>query len=118
MDATKLAMKMLEWGKLQQEASTLAAEIEAAVLEIGKTQTVGNVRASYSGGRKSYDYQAAADGHIHVSPATVSLFTTIIPETKSVNWNGICKHAGIEDIPFTQSAPRVTVKLLEVKPDD
>ena len=114
MDATELAMKMLEWGKLQQEASTLAAEIEAAVLEIGKTETVGNVRASYSAGRKSYDYQAAADGHKMVSEATVSLFTTIIPQTETVDWGGICKHVGIEamEIPYTQSAPSVTVKLL------
>lgn len=112
MDATELAVKMLEWGKLQQEASTLAAEIEMAVLEIGKTQTVGNVRASYSKGRKRYNYQEAADGHTMVSEATLRLFTTIIPQTESVDWRGICKHAGVEDIPFTQSDPSVTVKLL------
>lgn len=112
MDATELAMKMLEWGKLQREASTLAEEIEAAVLEIGKTQTVGSVRASYSKGRKKYDYQEAADGHKFVSEATVSLFTTVIPQTESVDWRGICKHAGIEDIPFTRPEPKATLKML------
>jgi len=112
MDAGELALKMLKWEKLQCAAYVLAAEIEHAVLDIGKTQTVGNVRASYSGGRKSYDYRAAADGHIHVSEATVSLFTTIIPQTKKVDWRGICDHAGIEDIPFMQSKPKVTLKLL------
>jgi len=112
MDARLLAQKMLDWGKLQQEASTLAEEIRAAVLDIGKTQTVGNVRASYSRGRKSYDYQEAADGHIMVGEATVRLFTTIIPETKRVDWKSLCLHSGIEDIPFTQSEPSVKVKLL------
>ena len=112
MDMSELATKMLEWEKLMCAADTLAAEIEAAVLEIGKTQTAGNVRASYSGGRKSYDYQAAADGHKMVSEATICLFTCIVPQTYRVDWRGICQHVGIEDIPFTQSAPSVTVKLL------
>ena len=114
MNKSMLATKMLEWEKLKCAADTLAAEIEAAVLEIGKTRTVGNVRASYSAGRKSYDYLAAADGHPMVSDVTVSLFTTIIPQSEKVDWQGICKHAGIEamDIPYTQSAPSVTVKLL------
>ena len=112
MDATELAEKMLYWERAQRKADALAAEIQAAVLEIGKTQTVGNTRASYSAGRKSYDYQAAADGHKWVSEVTVFLFTTIVPQTENVDWRGICQHVGIEDIPYTQSAPSVTVKLL------
>ena len=112
MDTTELAQKMLEWERRTREADALAAEIRAAVLDLGKTQTVGHVRASYSAGRKSYNYQAAADGHPWVSMATVSLFTTTIPQTEKVDWAGICKHAGIEDMPFTQSEPSVTVKLL------
>lgn len=106
MDATELAVKMLEWGELQQEASTLAAEIEMAVLEIGKTQTVGSVRASYSKGRKSYDYKTAARD---VPPSLVRAHTTTI---ERVDWSGICKDEEITDIPFTQSAPSVAVKLL------
>jgi len=112
MDASVLAVKMLEWERLKRALDLLAERIQSAVLEIGKTQTVGNARASYSAGRKTYDYQEAADGHIHVGEATVSLFTTIIPQTESVDWRAICKHAGIEDIPFTQSEPKVTLKLL------
>ncbi len=112
MDARELALKLLEWEKLKLNLDALAAEIETAVLKIGKTQTVGNARASYSKGRRSYDYQEAADGHLHVSEATVSLFTTIIPQTEKVDWRGICKHAGIDDVPFVQSEPKVTLKLL------
>ena len=77
MNKSDLAQTMLKWEQVQREADALAAE-----LGIGKTQTVGNVRASYSGGRKSYDYQAAADGHPMVGRATAGLFMTIIPETK------------------------------------
>jgi len=113
MDATQLAQKMLDWETLTHAANALAEEIQAAVLEIGKTQTTGRVRASYSKGRKKYDYREAADGHIMVGEATVALFTTIVPQTEKVDWRGICLHTGIEDISFTQSEPKVTLKLLE-----
>ena len=54
MDSKELAQKMLAWGELQEQAAELEAEIKAAVLEIGKTQNVGNVRATYSNPRKTY----------------------------------------------------------------
>jgi len=113
MDATTLAHKMLEWGNLKAQLDTLTAEIEGAVLEIGETQTVGNVRASYSAGRKTFDYRAAADGHPMVDTATIALFTAM-PDPK-IDWRGICKHVGIPDVPFIQNEPSVMVKLLETE---
>jgi hypothetical protein len=109
MEASELASKMLEWERKKRELDALEDEIVQAVLAVGKTQTVGNVRATYSGGRKSYDYQAAADGHPMVSDATVELFTVV---TSRVDWKKICEHAGIDDVPFTQSEPSVTLKML------
>ena len=61
MNATELATKMLEWETTQRSADMLRAEIEAAVLVVGKTQTVGNVRATFSAGRRTFDYRAAVD---------------------------------------------------------
>ena len=110
MDASKLAQTMLEWEAAQLHADELKAQIEAAVLELGKTQTAGNVKATFYNGRKVYDYALAAIDHPMVSKETVSLFKKVV---ETVDWRGICKHAGIEDIPFTQSAPSVTVKLAE-----
>ncbi len=112
MDARELALKMLEWEQLTRDANALSVKIRVAVLKLGKTQTVSYTRASYSGGRKKYDYQKAADGHTNVGEATVSLFTTIIPQTETVDWHGICKHVGIDDVPFTKTEPKVTLKLL------
>ena len=57
MDMSYLAEKMLEWEKLQRRADELKAMIIDTVLHIEKTQTVGNVRASYNKGRKKYDYE-------------------------------------------------------------
>ena len=111
MDAKELAELMLSWSDAQTEANTLRAKIEAAVLEIGKTQTVGNVKAQFRSGRKSYNYETAAANHPMVSNATVALFTT--RPAPRIDWLGICKHAGIDDIPFTVGEPSVSVSLTE-----
>lgn len=110
MNASELAGKMLEWEKAQTYADTLRAEIEAAVLEVGKTQRVGNVVASYSGGRTTYDYRAAAYTHPMLHDIPTGAFTKV---TTTIDWRGICDHLKIDKavIPFTKSEPSVTVKL-------
>ena len=110
MNASELANKMLEWENAKRQIDALEAEISAAVLDIGKTQNVGNVRASYSAGRKKYDYQAAAE-IAEVEPDIVAQYrvTTTLTTT---DWRQICKVAKVEEIPFTQPAPSVSVKLL------
>jgi hypothetical protein len=70
---------------------------------------VGNLRATYAAGRKTYNYQDAADGHPMVSAATVELFTVVTPKT---DWKKVCEHAGVEDVPLKQSEPSVTLKTL------
>ena len=110
MNAKELAEKMLEYSDAQAKANRLREEIVAAVLEIGKTQTVGNVKAQFRNGRKTYDYRAGADDP-RVSEAAVAQFTTQPPPR--VDWRGICKHVGIDNVPFTVSEPSVSVSLLE-----
>ena len=61
MDNSQLAALMLEWEATQRKADELAAQIKAVVLDIGKTQVVGNVRATFSAGRRTFDYRAAID---------------------------------------------------------
>ena len=105
MDATELAKKMLEWQEAQAKADVLKMDIESAVLELGKTQNVGNVRATYSAGRKSYDYESAwRDEYDHL-PATQY-------QKVSYDYRAACGDAGINDIPFTQSAPSVVLKIV------
>lgn len=113
VDTSDLAMKMLRWEEAQRFADELRGAIEDTVMQIGRTQTVGNVRATYSKGRKSYDYrEAALEGDVDVSNATIELFT-VTPAPKT-DWRKICEHVGVDkaDIPFTQSPPSVMVKLL------
>jgi len=109
MDATELAKTMLEWQEAQAKADLLKMDIEAAVLELGKTQTVGNVRASYSAGRKSYDYEAAWETYGDKSGVPIEDFAKVTYDYRSA-----CKAAMIEgdDIPFTQGAPSVSLKIV------
>jgi len=101
-DLSVLAAEMLEWERKRQELDELERRIKDAVMVLGKTQTVGNVRATYSKGRRSFDYQAAADGNLFTEIKTVV----------STDWKGICEHVGIDDVPFTQGNPSVSLKLL------
>ena len=113
VDMAALAQMMLDWEAAKARLDELSVLIEDDVLKIGKTQTVGNVRATYSKGRRSFDYEAGAKDHPMVSEATLRLFTRIpVAPPPYVDWGGICKHAGIDDVPFTQGEPKVTVKLV------
>jgi hypothetical protein len=107
MNASELASKMLEWERVKRQLDDITEEIQATVLEIGKTQTVGNVRATYSAGRKTYDYQGASEGSPIVNEAVKEMFSK-----RLIDWKAVCEHAGIEDVPFEQGAPSVTVKLM------
>jgi hypothetical protein len=110
MNPRELAQKMLQWEVMQIAADKLAAEIEAAVLELGKTQTVGNVRASYSKGRTAYDYETPAqaaekagslpDGAIEANTKTV------------INWRGVCADADIDPVMAGVRRPSVKLKFV------
>jgi hypothetical protein len=108
MNESELAGLMLEWERVQAVADALKAEIEAAVLAIGKTVKAGNVAASYSAGRKSYDYRAPLAEYDEVA---LLPWTEEVPATVKIDYRAACKGLGIEDVPFKQSPPSVTVKV-------
>jgi hypothetical protein len=107
MNASDLAARMLEWEETQRKADALRSEIEAVVLEMGKTQTVGNVRASYSAGRKSYDYEQGWRLHGYGTGIDIEQFRQV-----KYDYSAACKAAGIDVVPYTQSEPSVSVKLV------
>jgi hypothetical protein len=103
MDASTLAVKMLQWEELTRQADAIRTEIETAVLGIGKTQTVGNVRATFSAGRRTFDYKAAC---ADLQPEHLQSFAKV-----SYDYKAACE-AYKREAPFTQSEASVTVKLL------
>ena len=128
MNASELAAKMLQWEKDKRALDALSAEIEAEVLKIGKTQVVGSVRVTYSGGRATYDYEASAakapaelvekyseenavvdwDAVAEEVPEVVEKFTTI---SVSVDWSSVCKEMKIPLIVVSRTEPKATIKL-------
>lgn len=103
MDARQLAQALLDWGDKQRELNDLETTITAAVLQLGKTQKVGDVRATYSAGKKQYDYQIAA-----VDPPQ----EVVWKHSKTVvDWKSVCEEIGATSIPCKQSDPSVRVKL-------
>ena len=109
MNSSELAMRMLRWEVLQRQADFVMTEIEDTVLAMKKTQVVGCVTAKYNGGRRSFDYEAAAMGCDDVNAETIARYTT----TKVVvDWRELCHKCEIVDgIPFTKSAPSVSVRI-------
>lgn len=107
MEPNELARRMLEWQDAQAHADLLKMEIEAAVLELGKTQTVGSVRATYSAGRKSYDYEAAWKAGGYGTGVDIEKYQRTTYDYKSA-----CLDAEIQDVPFTQGAPSVSLKVI------
>jgi hypothetical protein len=133
MNASELAAKMLEWELKYRELDVLEQTIKSIVLEIGETQTVGNIRATYSKGRAKYDYEtpgSQAEKEIiglysevreqvnweelarsyDPSDTVITNFTSI--ET-IINWRNVCRAADIEPLTVSQGEPNVRVKLLE-----
>ena len=114
MTDTELAQAMLDWQDAQATADSIKERIEEAVLERGKTQTVGNVRASYSAGRKSYDYETAVLDCVQsgrIASEDLGPFREEVPATIRTDWRVACNKLSI-DAPFTKAPARVTVKLI------
>ena len=132
MDGSDLALLMLDWESTQRAADELKARIEAEVLTIGKTQTVGNVRATYSAGRRSFDYTEDWRAHGYGTGVDIEEFQKVAYDYEAAwvannddlpgeehrrityDYRSAVKAAGIvdADIPCTQAPPSVTVKLL------
>ena len=111
MNAKELAEKMLAYGDAQEVANALKTEIETAVLDLEKTQTVGNVKAAFRNGRKSYDYKTAI---ISASDIHQDYFDENTKIIKKVDYRAMCKAVRIaqEDIPCTVGKPSVAVSLV------
>ena len=105
MNPTELAQSLLQWQGLKEQMDELEEAIKEAVLKLGKTQTVGDVRASYSKGRTTYDYETPASSF--ATDEQMEAFKKV-----SYDWRGMCEAYGFEPAVKSVSPPSVTVKLL------
>jgi len=116
IDKSALARDMLKWEQYQRAADELAASIRDTVLQLGETVVTGNVRATYRDGRKTYDRPAAL--YPEMAPvdrawAARQDYPEYATEhtTYKVDWVGLTKSLGAENIPYTESGPSVSLKL-------
>ena len=112
MESAELAKKMLEWGELKAQLDALEGEIKQAVLEAGKTQTVGNVRATYSNPRKTYeDWEHAV---MSAEPDGFDAEGFMVTPEPYVDWPSAAKTYGIERKSWVDenAQPSVSVKML------
>jgi hypothetical protein len=111
MSARELAEAMLDYGELIEKAKTLAKTIRDAVLKLEKTQTVGNVRASYSKGRGSYNYEEAAnENELDLTEYQKVVTTTV---TRYID---ACKDAKLDMNTYytpPSGGPKVTLKIID-----
>ena len=111
LDLSDLALKMLEWEKKRKELEMMEALIEYNVLSLGKTQNVGNVRVTYSKGRKTYDYQNTAIAH-DADEAIIDAHTST--PAPVINWRGVCEEIGLSQdaIRHRKGEPSAKIKLV------
>ena len=113
INKNELAGLMLEWAEVKNHLAFIQERITTSVLELGETVLAGNVRATYNQGKRSWDYK---QGVKMFMPADNALDEAILQRTKvvrTVDWKGICHDENIEkdDIPYTQAAPSVTMRI-------
>ncbi len=103
-----LAERMTRWEELRSEADRLESEIKDEVLLLGKTQTVGNVTATYSKGRGTYDYASIVQ-ILEPEQEVVEKHTKV-----TLDWKAIAEESGMTDEikeRFYTPADKATVSL-------
>jgi hypothetical protein len=109
MESNELAKKMIEWGELKAQMDALENEIKTEVLAIGKTQTVGNVRATFSNPRKTYQGWDAAVMEAEPEGLDQKAYEVV---TVTIDWQKAAADYGIERKSWIDenAKPSVTVK--------
>jgi hypothetical protein len=118
MNAQELEKLLMEWGVARRALEELEQQIKDEVLMRGKTFSTHAVTASYSGGRRRFDWLESGKQ----APIEIMVRHTTQPPRPPVpdpvtDWKAVCKEAGIEPT-FTKSAPSVKIKVVKPKDTD
>ena len=105
MNKSELATKMIEWESKKKEIDQLETEIKHAVMLLEESFSVGDISAGFRAGNRKFDYESVGK---NVSQDIIDNNTE---EKIEIHWKGVCKEAGISDIPFTTGNPSVNLKI-------
>lgn len=106
MDKHELAKLMLEYAEVNAKLEEIGRKIADAVLEIGETVVVGDVRATFNQGRRVFNWERYAAEH-GLTPKDDDMKVTI-------DWKKVCVDAGlsVDEAPVTkQDDPSVSIKV-------
>ena len=105
MKSSQLASLMLDWENAQIKADSLAQQIKNEILIMEKSQTVGNVVATYRKGTTSYDYETPARENIQPDILTNQYAKLVY------NFREACLANNIEPLVIGVGDPSVSLKL-------
>lgn len=103
MNKSELAKIMLVWEVKRIELDEIEKTIQDEVMPMKDNFVVGNVRAVYSDGKRTFDYETAGK---NAPVETIAEFTG--PKT---DWKKVCESAEIKEIPFTKTDPSVKIQI-------
>lgn len=117
MGRSELAILILQWESTKFKLDRIEEKITAAVLDLGESVTVGNVKARYSKGRRSLDYETPCRAHDRFDAEVVN-FTTeipeeIIPASTKIDFTALAKMLGVKPVVLSQGEPSVKMELLK-----
>ena len=117
IDKSKLAMLMLQWESEQNKADQTARLIQGDVMKLGETVTAGNVKAKYSKGRNSYNYETPCKldpryGE-EVENFTTEIPEKIIPADFRIDYKALAKMLGVDPLIVKPGIPSVKVQKID-----
>lgn len=106
LSATQIAQLILDWGQKKKELDRLEAQIQEACLPLARTQTVGDVRASYRKESVAQDWKTAWNTARDNAPVPAE-YCKLIPDYRAA-----CSAYTIYEAPEIIRPATVTLKLL------
>ncbi len=107
MNAVELAKLFTDYAETKAKLTKLEEQIQAQVLEIGKSQAIAGVKATYYNPTVKYDYFLAAMDK-RPTPEQIGQFSTTTTTTK---WKELAESIGADLKKFEKAEPaRVVVK--------
>ena len=108
MNNLEFAKAMVRYEELHQEMKALEEQITAHVMNIGQTQSVGNVQAKYTNGRTEYDYTSITSFYpLDDLRDLINEHSTMV---EKIDWRAICKAKDF--LPTVSKEPVPSVKIV------
>ena len=109
MNNLEFAKAMVRYEELHKELKALEAQITDHVMGLEQTQEIGNVKARYSKGRTSYNYEMiTSDYPLDTLKPYIAKHSKMI---EKIDWRSICKELDYDPPIANEPTPYVKVEV-------